>query len=74
MKNKGGMSTTMSHERPIAGPNPDVRGADTSGYNPPFAKPHSRGPNTIPVLFRQGNLVGESQAAQISSTMSKMKK
>jgi hypothetical protein len=74
MKNKGGLSTTMSHERPVSGPMPVVREANTSGDNPPFQKPHSRGPNTIPVIFRQGNLEGASEAAQVESTMGKMRK
>lgn len=70
----GGLSTTMqSGAREVAGPEPDVRGADMSGDKAPFNKPHSTGPCTIPTVFRQSNIHGEAEAAQVSSTMGSRK-
>lgn len=74
MKVKGGFSSTMQSGHETAGPNPDIRGAEMSGLPAPFNKPHSTGPATIPLVFRQTNVKGESEAAQIESTMSRMKK
>ena len=69
MAKKGTLESTMRSAHEVAGPEPDVRGAETSGSAAPFNKPHSKGPNTIPVVYRQSNLKGEAKAAQISSTM-----